>query len=165
MELLYVANYVLGTPHLSHWSVREQNIHPYAGNSLAAWYESLSCSNYPKLMTKGDYWNINWYFTTSLFTPAEKDPGLGEELPDKPLMVAGCRRMEPPLCLTTRPDHRGATQACRPIVCKLILWMWSITSLVGKDWELKQKVEQFQLDIVGLTLRGHRVGWRSPPHG
>lgn len=34
--------------------------------------------------------------------------------------------------------------------CRLVLGMWNVTSLAGKEQELEQEVEQYQLDIAGL---------------
>ncbi len=45
---------------------------------------------------------------------------------------------------------------------RLVLGMWNITSLAGKEPELVQEVEQYQLDIVSLTST-HSTGSEIKP--
>ena len=41
---------------------------------------------------------------------------------------------------------------------KLAIESWNVTSLMGKELELVQEVERYQLDIVGLTDAHFRFG-------
>lgn len=49
------------------------------------------------------------------------------------------------------PQGRDPFPGSNAWLCKLVMGTWNVASLVGKELELVEEVEQFQVDIVGLT--------------